>query len=129
MRHDSWASWGPSRPWRGGAPPCRLRDVRDEVHGHVRQLSRRPPMSRSRPAVRAASTAVLLALASTACTNALEADSDDGGTVEAWPAVDIAGEATSPVAADIDVRVHDIMRSSDGFTTALIDVENTGNED
>lgn len=86
-------------------------------------------MYRSRTAVRAASTAVLLALASTSCTNALEADSDDGGTVEAWPAVDIAGEATSPVATDIDVRVHDIMRSSDGFTTVLIDVENTGNED
>ncbi len=86
-------------------------------------------MFRIRTAARTASTAVLLALVSSACTNALEAGSDDGGTVEAWPAADVAGEATSPVTPDVSVRVHDILRSSDGLTTALVDVVNDGNED
>lgn len=86
-------------------------------------------MFRTRTAARAASTAVLLAFASSACTNALEADSDGGGTVEAWPAVDVAGEATSPVTPEVEVRVHEIMRSADELTTVLIDVENTGNDD
>ena len=86
-------------------------------------------MFRTRTAARAASTAVLLAFASSACTNALEADSDDGGTVEVWPAVDVAGEATSPVTPEVEVRVHEIMRSADGLTTVLIDIENTGNDD
>ena len=86
-------------------------------------------MFRTRTAARAVSTAVLVALASSACTNALEAGSDDGGSVEAWPTADIAGEATSPVSPDVAVRVHEIVRSSDGLTTALVDVENGGNED
>jgi outer membrane protein OmpA-like peptidoglycan-associated protein len=88
-------------------------------------------MHRSRTATRAVAATLLLTLVSSACTNALESDSagDGGGTVEAWPSLDIAGQASSPVAADVDVRVHEVMRSSDGLTTALIDVENGGNED
>jgi outer membrane protein OmpA-like peptidoglycan-associated protein len=88
-------------------------------------------MDRSRTATRvaAAPLALALALAASACTNALDADSADGGTVESWPDVAEVATTSSPVSPDIEVRVHEVMRSSDGLTTALLDVDNQGNED
>jgi outer membrane protein OmpA-like peptidoglycan-associated protein len=81
------------------------------------------------------------ALLATGCTDALTADGkakDDGGSgangnstalVTKWPQTKLAGTATSPVVPDISIGVHDVIRSADGFSTVLLDVENQGNDD
>jgi outer membrane protein OmpA-like peptidoglycan-associated protein len=86
------------------------------------------PMHRSRTATTAVTATLVMALASSACTNALEAD-DAGATVDAWPEVDAAGTATSPVAPGVELTAHEVMRSGDGLTTLLMDVDNQSNED
>ena len=85
--------------------------------------------------------ALLLAatLVATGCTDALTADGKgegDGGSgagstavVTSWPRTELAGTATSPVVPDLSIGVHDVVRSTDGFSTVLLDVENQGNDD
>lgn len=85
-------------------------------------------MHRSRTATRAVAAALLLTLVSSACTNALESDSG-GGTVDAWPEVDAVGTATSPVAPRVEVTAREVLRSADGMTTLLLDVDNQSNDD
>jgi outer membrane protein OmpA-like peptidoglycan-associated protein len=93
-------------------------------------------MDRTRPSRTARVAAASLAVAltgSAACTSKLESDDASsiagGETLDAWPELELAGTATTPLYPDVTVDVHAVMRSEDGFTTLFLDVANDGNED
>jgi outer membrane protein OmpA-like peptidoglycan-associated protein len=82
---------------------------------------------------------LLAALLATGCTDALSADGKDGNdggskgnstaVVTKWPQTELAGTATSPIVQDINIGVHEVIRSADGLSTVFLDVENQTNDD
>lgn len=79
----------------------------------------------------AACGALAVTLVVTACSSSLKDDELNslGGTLEAWPELDEAGTATTPVYPDVTLTAYHLLRTDDGIATMLFDLANRSNDD